>query len=136
MNHFNYRKNKFEPSFEWLFVILLFLFFSSGFCRMSNKILHLHDPGTFLCMNVRCGRAQNLVLLQLQFRWHCKHLASKYWSQHSTHKSHSNIGRVKWFHPFFVPTCFNWCWIEHLPLLLSLLSSYFSVFDKEAIIQL
>lgn len=75
----------------------------------THKILHLLDPGTFLCMTVRYVRAQNSVPLQLQYRWHS---ASKYWSQHSTHKSHSNIGRVKWFHPFFVPTCFNWC-AEH-----------------------
>lgn len=88
----------------------------------TNIVLHLLDPGIFQYTTVQYVPAQKSVPLQLMLllllRWlcyhsHCKRSANKQWSQHSVHKSHLNIGRVKWIHPFSLPTSFNWClWVE------------------------
>lgn len=110
----------------------LVLFFSVHF----NKTLHLHDPGIFQYTTVQCVPAQKLVPFVVlrccchhhrgccccccwHGHLHCKHSTSINWSQH---KSHSNVGRVKWFHPFSMPpTSFNWCLKIECSILFSLM---------------
>lgn len=85
--------------------------------KTEHRVLHLLDPGIFQCTTVRYVPAQKSVPLQLMwllcYSSHCQRPANNKWSQHSAHKSHLNIGRVKWIHPFSLPTSFNWClWVE------------------------
>lgn len=103
--------NTFQLVFFCVFLLLLMV------NKTEHRVLHLLDPGIFQCTTVRYVPAQKSVPLQLMwllcYSSHCQRPANNKWSQHSAHKSHLNIGRVKWIHPFSLPTSFNWClWVE------------------------